>query len=135
MKHYIKTGLVRFAVHVGVAIATVSIFGMAHASEYVLTTTAAPQSVQAPTVVISQAPQRTLRLHDGAYMKTTYRDFKVRLVGPFNITVDDDHIQQRFTNLNSFRAQRVRSPYETNAYTAPSYYRSTIAKTGFKFKF
>jgi len=146
LSHYIKTDLVSSTIYTAVVISTVSTFSMAHAaSNSALLTNAGMQTVSQEALTFgsfiktgyrnTQPNTPALNIYKIEYMKSTYRDFELNLVGPLKISFADDHSQRHFTNLNSSKAKRVRTPFGTNTYENTIYYRSTVAKTGFKIKF
>ena len=68
------------------------------------------------------------------FMKTSLKDFKVKLIGPLNLSVSEDYSKRHFKHLDTNTSKPVMSPYE-NTIGSSTYYSGTIAKTGFKFKF
>jgi hypothetical protein len=82
-----------------------------------------------------QAASKEVRTLKTDYMKETYRDVKFDLIGPLKFSIDDHYVERRFTNVDTSRAERVRNPYQTNEFSNSTYYRATVAKAGFKFKF
>jgi len=69
------------------------------------------------------------------YMKSSYKDFKINLVGPLNLSLTDDYAKRYFSNTSTLRANRVRGPFDSYSDIGSDYYRSTAAKTGVKFTF
>ena len=132
---YIEKRVARLAVYLGIAFGVIGTHGMAHAADLEILNPLSANSAQAPASATPYAKPKPLSLHNGDYMKETYRDVKVELIGPLNFTLDDDYSQKRFTNLSAKRGQSVRGPYETGAYIGHTHYSSIIAKTGFTLKF
>jgi len=134
-QNYLKTGLIRLALYAGLGLISVNSLAMAQTADYVSPANTASQSIKTTVEAPTHSLSKTLKLYNGDYMKTTYRDLNVKLLGPFNVTIEDEHLLEHFTNLNTLQNQTTQNPYETNGYIASNYYQSTIAKTGFKIKF
>jgi hypothetical protein len=112
------------------AIGILALPAVSHAMEtdFQKTNTGAVES----KILTEQAP---LKLSKNKYIKSSFKEINVSLLGPIRFTVEDNYVQRRFETFDTSRAQLVRNPKQPSNYQINDYYKSTIAKTGFKFKF
>lgn len=69
------------------------------------------------------------------YMRETYQDVKITLLGPIKFGVSEDIIEHRFSNVDVNYGPRVQRPDYAGQFDTATYLRATAAKTSVKFKF
>ena len=115
---------------IGIIIGLMALPAVSHAME---------TDYQGATPAVTQSKSLTepapLKFSKGEYMKSSYKDIKVSLLGPIRFTIEDDYVQKHFENFSTSRSQLVKKTEQSGAYGIDKYYKSTIAKTGFKIKF
>ena len=88
-----------------------------------------PFPVKSPT----QSTGNHFELKKKDYKRTSYPT--VRLLGPIDFSIEENYSVKRFQNLTASRAQLVSNPDISRSFETDQYYKSTVAKAGFKFKF
>ena len=111
------------------AIGILALPAVSHAMEtdFQKTNTGAVESKNLP----EQAP---LKLLKNKYMKSSFKEINVSLLGSIRFTVEENYVQRRFEAFDTSRAQLVRNPKQPSNYQINDYYKSTVAKTGLKIK-
>lgn len=69
------------------------------------------------------------------YMRETYQDIEVTLLGPIKFGVTEDIIENQFSNVDLNNGQRIRSLNVADRFDNSTYSRATSAKTSVTFKF
>lgn len=69
------------------------------------------------------------------YMRETYQDIEVTLLGPIKFGVSEDIIENHFSNVDLNNGQRIRSLNVADRFDNSTYSRATSAKTSVTFKF
>ena len=85
---------------------------------------------------VKSAPKTTgqsFELKKTNYKRTKYPN--VRLLGAIDFSIEEDYSVRRFRNVTASRAQLVSNPNISRNFETDHYYKATVAKAGFKFKF
>ncbi len=91
---------------------------------------------QTSQLQVKSAPKTTrpsFELKKTNYKRTKYPN--VRLLGPIDFSIEEDYSVRRFRNVTASRAQLVSDPNISKNFETDQYYKATVAKASFKFKF
>lgn len=69
------------------------------------------------------------------YMRETYQDVQITLLGPLKFGVSEDVIQHRFSNIDVNYGPRVMRSNHADRFDTSTYLKATAATTSVKFKF
>jgi hypothetical protein len=69
------------------------------------------------------------------YMRESYQDIELTLLGPIKFGVSEDIIQHRFSNIDVNYGPRVQRPDHADRFNSSTYLKATAATTSVKFKF
>ncbi|MEP4052197.1 MAG: hypothetical protein ABJN22_08130 [Litorimonas sp.] len=74
-------------------------------------------------------------LNQQEYMRDSYQDIQVTLLGPLKLGVSEDVIQHRFSNIDVNYGSRIQRSKNDLRFDNSTYLKATAATTSVKFKF